>query len=133
MSKQFLNPPTLNPTNGFTHAVTSVGGKTIHVSGQVSVNEKAEVIGKGDMRAQTERVFENLKACLAAAGATFDDVVKITYFVVGLKAEHVPIIREIRAKHLNMTNPPASSLVGVAALVVPDWMIEIELVAVVPA
>jgi enamine deaminase RidA (YjgF/YER057c/UK114 family) len=131
MSKQFLNPPTLNPTNGFTHAVTSVGGKTIHVSGQVSVNEKAEVIGKGDMRAQTERVFENLKACLAAAGATFDDVVKITYFVVGLKPEHVPIIREIRAKHLNMTNPPASSLVGVAALVVPDWMIEIELVAVV--
>ena len=130
MSKQFLNPPTLNPTNGFTHAVTSVGGKTIHVSGQVSVNEKAEVIGKGDMRAQTERVFENLKACLAAAGATFDDVVKITYFVVGLKPEHVPIIREIRAKHLNMTNPPASSLVGVAALVVPDWLIEIEVVAV---
>ncbi|MFO0803335.1 MAG: RidA family protein [Gemmataceae bacterium] len=133
MSKQFLNPSALNPTNGFTHAVTSVGGKTIHVSGQVSVNEKAEVIGKGDMRAQTERVFENLKACLAAAGATFDDVVKITYFVVGLKPEHVPIIREVRAKHLNMTNPPASSLVGVAALVVPDWMIEIELVAVVPA
>lgn len=131
MSKQFINPPTLNPTNGFTHVVTSVGGKTIHVSGQVSVNEKAEVIGKGDMRAQTERVFENLKACLAAAGATFKDVVKITYFVVGLKAEHVPIIREIRGKHLDMTNPPASSLVGVAALVVPDWMIEIELVAVV--
>jgi enamine deaminase RidA (YjgF/YER057c/UK114 family) len=131
MSKQFINPPTLNPTNGFTHVVTSVGGKTIHVSGQVSVNEKAEVIGKGDMRAQTDRVFENLKACLAAAGATFKDVVKITYFVVGLKAEHVPIIREIRAKHLDMTNPPASSLVGVAALVVPDWMIEIELVAVV--
>lgn len=131
MSKQFINPPTLNPTNGFTHVVTSVGGKTIHVSGQVSVNEKAEVIGKGDMRAQTERVFENLKACLAAAGATFKDVVKITYFVVGLKAEHVPIIREIRGKYLDMTNPPASSLVGVAALVVPDWMIEIELVAVV--
>jgi enamine deaminase RidA (YjgF/YER057c/UK114 family) len=130
MSKQFLNPSTLNPTNGFTHVVTSTGGKTIHVSGQVSVNEKAEVIGKGDMRAQTERVFENLKACLAAAGATFDDVVKITYYVVDLKPEHVPVIRETRAKYLNKTNPPASTLVGIAALVVPDWMIEIEVVAV---
>lgn len=131
MAKQFLNPPTLNPTNGFTHVVTSAGGKTIHVSGQVSVNEKAEVVGVGDMRAQTERVFENLKACLAAAGATFDDVVKITYFVAGLKPEHVPHIREVRKKYLNAANPPASTLVGVAALVVPEWLIEIELVAVV--
>src|SRR5262249_44131983 len=132
MTKQFLNPATLNPTNGFTHVVTATSGKMIHVSGQVSVNEKAEVVGKGDMRAQTERVFENLAACLAAAGATFNDVVKITYFVVGLKPEHVPIIREIRGKYLNREKPPASTLVGVAALVVPDWLIEVELIAVVP-
>ena len=132
MTKQFINPPSLNPTNGFTHVVTSTGGKTIHVSGQVSVNEKAEVIGKGDMRAQVERVFENLKTCLAAAGATLDDVVKITYFVVDLKPEHVPHIREIRKRYLNATHPPASTLVGVAALVVPEWLIEIEVVAVVP-
>ena len=131
MQKQFLNPATLNPTNGFTHVVTATAGKTIYVSGQVSVNEKAEVVGKGDMRAQVEHVFANLNACLAAAGATFHDVVKITYFVVGLKPEHVPHIREVRAKYLSAENPPASSLVGVAALVVPDWLIEIELVAVV--
>jgi len=133
MSKQFLNPASLNPTNGFSHVVTATGGKTIYISGQVSVNEKAEVIGKGDMRAQTERTFENLKACLAAAGATFDDVVKITYYVVGLAAEHVPHIREIRKKYLSATNPPASTLVGVKALVVPDWLIEIEAIAVVNA
>ena len=131
MQKQFLNPPTLNSTNGFTHVVTATAGKTIYVSGQVSVNEKAEVVGKGDMRAQVEHVFANLNACLTAAGATFHDVVKITYFVVGLKPEHVPHIREVRAKYLSAENPPASSLVGVAALVVPDWLIEIELVAVV--
>lgn len=131
MSKQFLNPPTLNPTNGFTHVVTAPPGKTIYVSGQVSVNEKAEVVGKGDFRAQVEHTFQNLKACLAAAGATFDDVVKITYFVVDLKPEHVPVVREVRKKHLNAANPPASTLVGVAALVVPEWLIEIEVVAVV--
>lgn len=131
MPKQFFNPPALNPANGYTHAVAATGSKTIYVSGQVSVNEKAEVVGKGDFRAQVERVFENLKTALAAAGATFADVVKVTYFVVGLKSEHVPVVREIRAKYLNPANPPASSLVGVEALVVPDWLVEIEVVAVV--
>jgi enamine deaminase RidA (YjgF/YER057c/UK114 family) len=129
--KQFFNPPALNPPNGFTHVVAATGAKTIHVSGQVSVNEKGEVVGKGDFRAQVERTFENLKAALAAAGATFKDVVKVTYFVVGLKPEHVPVVRETRAKYLDAQNPPASTLVGVAALVVPEWLIEIEVVAVV--
>jgi enamine deaminase RidA (YjgF/YER057c/UK114 family) len=131
MPKQFLNPPALNTPNGFTHVVTATGNKTIYVSGQVSVNEKAEVVGKGDFRAQVEHTFENLKAALAVAGATFKDVVKVTYFVVGLKSEHVPVVRETRSKYLDATNPPASTLVGVAALVVPDWLIEIEVVAVV--
>ncbi len=131
MSKEFFNPLALNPANGFSHVVTATGGKTIYVSGQVSVNERAEVVGKGDMRAQVEHVFQNLKVALAAAGATFDDVVKVTYFVVDLKPEHVPHIREVRRKYLNATNPPASTLVGVAALVVPEWLIEIEVVAVV--
>ena len=131
MSKQYISPPTLNPTNGFSHVVTATGGKTIYVSGQVSVNEKAEVVGKGDFRAQVEHTFENLKAALAAAGATFKDVVKVTYFVVDLKPELVPHVREVRRKYLDPDNPPASTLVGVAALVVPDWLIEIEVIAVV--
>jgi enamine deaminase RidA (YjgF/YER057c/UK114 family) len=129
--KQFINPPALNPTNGFTHVVTAPAGKTVYVSGQVSVNEKAEVVGKGDFRAQVEHTFVNLKAALTAAGATFDDVVKVTYFVVGLKPELVPHIREVRRKYLNAASPPASTLVGVEALVVPDWLIEIEVIAVV--
>jgi enamine deaminase RidA (YjgF/YER057c/UK114 family) len=131
VQKQFLNPPALNPTNGFSHVVAATGGKTIYVSGQVSVNEKAEVVGKGDFRAQVERTFENLNTALTAAGATFRDVVKVTYFVVDLKPDLVPHIREVRRKYLDAANPPASSLVGVAALVVPEWLIEIELVAVV--
>lgn len=131
MPKQFINPPALNPTSGFTHVVTATGGKTVYVSGQVSVNEKGEVVGKGDFRAQVERTFENLKAALAAAGATFADVVKVTYFVVGLKPEYVPVVREVRGRYLDPDHPPASTLVGVAALVVPDWLIEIELVATV--
>lgn len=131
MPKQYISPPTLNPTNGFSHAVTATGGKTIYVSGQVSVNEKAEVVGKGDFRAQVEHTFENLTAALAAAGATFKDVIKVTYFVVGLTPELVAHVREVRRKYLDPDHPPASTLVGVAALVVPDWLIEIEVIAVV--
>lgn len=131
MPKEFINPPALNPTNGFTHVVAATGGKLIHVSGQVSVDEKAEVVGRGDFRAQVERTFENLNTALAAAGATFRDVVKITYFVVNLTPDLVPVVREVRRKYLDPDRPPASSLVGVAALVVPDWLIEIEVTAVV--
>jgi enamine deaminase RidA (YjgF/YER057c/UK114 family) len=133
MPKQFLNPPGLNPTNGFSHVVTAAGGTTVYVSGQVSVNARGEVVGTGDFRAQVVHTFENLKTCLAAAGATFRDVVKITYFVVGLKPEHVPVVREVRRQYLDADRPPASTLVGVAALVVPEWLIEVEAVAVVGA
>ena len=77
------------------------------------------------------QTFENLKNGLAAAGATFKDVVKSSMFVVGLTPEHVPIIREVRGRYFDAQNPPASTLVGVEKLVHPDWLIEIELVAVV--
>jgi enamine deaminase RidA (YjgF/YER057c/UK114 family) len=131
MTLQFLNPPELCPTVGWTHVVASTGGKTIYISGLVSNNNKSEVVGVGDMKAQVVQTFENLKAALTAASATFKDVVKSNLYVVGLKPEHVPIIREVRARYFDQTNPPCSTLVGVEKLVHPDWLIEIELIAVV--
>ena len=132
MPTHFLNPPGLAPTNGWTHVVTSTGGKTIYVSGQVSVDERGQVVGKGDLKAQTEQAFANLAVALKAAGASFRDVVKMNLYVVGLQPELVPLIREVRARHVNGESPPASTLVGVSALVGADWLIEIEVVAVVP-
>ena len=132
MQTQFLNPSALCSTFGWTHVVSVTGGKTIYVSGQVSVNERGEVVGKGDLSAQTVQVFENIKQALAAAGATFRDVLKSNLYVVGLKPEHVAMIREVRSRYFDATHPPASTLVGVAALVGADWLIEIEVVAVIP-
>jgi enamine deaminase RidA (YjgF/YER057c/UK114 family) len=129
MPTQFLNPPTLCPTFGWTHVVTASGGKTVYVSGQVSVDAKGEVVGRGDLRKQTQQAFENIKHGLAAVGATFKDVVKTNLYVVGLKPEHVPIIREVRRGYVSAEHPPASTLVGVSALVGADWLIEIEAVA----
>jgi len=98
---------------------------------KTSVNENGEVVGKGDIRAQTEQPFRNLQIALASAGATFRDVVKLSFFVVGLKPEYVPVIREIRSRYLAADQPPATTLVGVSALVGVDWLIEIEATAVV--
>lgn len=131
MPNDFLNPPGLCPTFGWTHVVATTGGKTIHVSGQVSVNERGEVVSKGDLRGQTQQTFENLKTALAAVGASFDDVVKMNLYVVGLRPDQVPMIRELRSRYVSANRPPASTLVGVQALVNADWLIEIEVTAVV--
>jgi enamine deaminase RidA (YjgF/YER057c/UK114 family) len=83
------------------------------------------------LRAQTTRAFENMRIALEAAGATFKDVVMSRIFVVGFKPEMIGTVREVRAKYFGIENPPASTLVGVQALVGPDWLIEIEATAVV--
>ncbi len=132
MAIDFLNPAGLCPTFGWTHVVTQTGGKTIYISGQVAVNERGEVVGKGDLKAQTEQAFENIRLALVGVGATFRDVVKTNLYVVNLRQEHVPIIREVRARYIWAEHPPASTLVGISALVGPDWLIEIEAVAVLP-
>lgn len=132
MKNEFINPKELCPTFGWTHVVTTTGGKTVYISGQVSVNERGEVVGKGDLKAQTRQTFENIKKALVSVGATFKDVVKTNLYVVGFKPEQIGVLREVRAEYVSKENPPASTLVGVSALVGPDWLIEIEAVAVIP-
>jgi len=133
MPTQFLNPLQLGKTHGWTHVVTTTGGKTIHISGQTAVDASGQVVGKGDLKQQTEQTFKNLHIALAAAGATWADVVVTRLYVVNLKPEHVPLIREVRGRYVSPDNPPASTLVGVQALVGPDWLIEIEATAVIEA
>ena len=107
------------------------GGRTIYVSGQVAMDASDAVVGQNDFRAQAKQVFENLKTVLAASGATLDDVVKFTYYVVGHDAEKLRLIREVRDEYLKPANRPASTLVGVQALFRPEFMLEVEAVAVV--
>lgn len=131
VKKTFINPDGVSKSPYYTHAIAVEGGKTIHISGQVALDAKGQIVGKGDLRAQTVQAFENLKLVLQAAGASFGDIVKINAYVVNLKPEGVAAIREVRTKYLPATNPPASTLVGVQALYREDVLIEIEAVAVV--
>ena len=128
---QFLNPKGLSKPMGYTQVVVAQTGKLVYVSGQVPLNAKGEVVGKGDFRAQVTQVMENLNTALAAAGATMKDVVKANYYVVNLKPEQVAVIREVRGKYFSAEHPPAGTLVGVTALVQEGYMIEIEAVAAV--
>jgi enamine deaminase RidA (YjgF/YER057c/UK114 family) len=128
---QFLKPPGLAPAHGYTHAVVTKPGKLIFLSGQVANDPSGQLVGKGDLKTQTEQVFGNLKTALTAAGATFDDVVKITWYVKGYKPEDLPVLRGVRDKYVNTSAPPASTLVGVASLFQEDYLIEVDAIAVV--
>ncbi|MEE1783592.1 RidA family protein [Streptomyces sp. SP17BM10] len=121
-------PPGVAPGTGYTQVVTGTG-RLVQVSGQVAFDEHRNLVGVGDPKAQARQVFENLRRCLAAAGAGFDDVVKFTIFVTDIG--YLPAIREARDEHVNTANPPASSAVQVAALFMPEVLIEIEAFALV--
>ena len=130
MKFEFLSPPTLNPTNGWTHVITATGGKTIYVSGQTSVNERGELVGKGDLKAQVVQTFENLKHALTSAGATFKDVVKINNYLTDMS--HIGIFREVRDEFVHTASPPASTTVAISQLARPGALFEVEAIAVLP-
>jgi 2-iminobutanoate/2-iminopropanoate deaminase len=128
------NPDGVAPpaANGYSHAVRVPLGDTtlLVVSGQLPLDADGQLVGAGDLRAQTGQVFENLRTILEANGATFADVVRIGTYVTDLT--DLAAVREVRRDYLR-PEPPASTLVQVVALVLPDAMIEVDLEAVIPA
>lgn len=124
-----LNPPGLSTPTGYTHVVIPQGGRQVFIAGQVAADKSGAVVGKGDFKAQTQQVFENLKTAVEAAGGKMSDVAKINVYVTDLS--QISAMREIR-QHYFTGNPPASTLVQVVSLARPDYMIEIEAIVAVP-
>jgi 2-iminobutanoate/2-iminopropanoate deaminase len=127
------NPETVAaPIGTYSQAVRVETGDAvwISISGQIAIDMEGNLVGPGDMRAQTRQVFENLNAILEAHGATFADVVKIGTYLTRL--DDLAGMREVRGEYFT-AEPPASTSVQVVALVVPDAMIEVDLLAVVAA
>ncbi|ALO11960.1 Putative translation initiation inhibitor [Streptomyces venezuelae] len=122
-------PDGLAPSPQYSHVVWGTG-RFIAISGQCALDASGAVVGEGDAVAQAHQVFANLERCLAAAGAGFGDVVKLTYFVTDVA--HLPAVRDARDAYFAGAPLPASSAVQVSALVRPELLLEIEAFALVP-
>ena len=123
-----LNPPALSTPTGYTHVVVPQRGRLVFIAGQVSADKSGAVVGKGDFRAQSKQVFENLKAAVEAAGGTLADVAKINVYATDLS--QLAAMREVRQQYFT-GNPPASTLIQVVALARPEYLLEIEAVLVI--
>jgi len=127
---QLLNPPALSKPVGYSHVAVVPAGTFIYISGQISLDQAGNLVGKADFKAQVEQVFKNLKAALEAAGASFEDVFKMNSYFLDLS--NLAAYRDVRNRYVNMQSPPASTAVQVSQLVHPDFLIEIEAIAVLP-
>ena len=129
MAKNILQSAKLAASAGImSHGVEVTAGKMVFVSGQVARDLDGNVVGVGDIYAQTRQVLHNMQAVLEESEATMDDVVKVTVFVTNLE-EHLVASHEVRSEFFK-NGYPASSLVEVSRLVHKDFLIEIEAIAV---
>jgi enamine deaminase RidA (YjgF/YER057c/UK114 family) len=134
-SKPFhiFNPDTmLKPTAGYSQVAEVTGGKLVYIAGQVALDRSGNLVGKDDFRAQVQQIFENLKSAVEAAGGDTHSIIKLNYFCSeSVDPAQISSVREIRDKYVDTTNPPTSTFVVVKRLVRPEWLIEVEAVAVV--
>jgi 2-iminobutanoate/2-iminopropanoate deaminase len=128
--REIRSPSLPAPMRGgaFSSGVEAPSGRTVYVSGQVSMDAEGNVVGEGDIKAQTEAVLEHVKTVVEEAGGGMEDIVKLTVFItdMGLYDE----IHEVRRRYFEEPFP-ASSMVEVSALIDPRLLIEIEAIAVV--
>jgi enamine deaminase RidA (YjgF/YER057c/UK114 family) len=131
-SVEHLNPEGLHKNPAYSQAVVTTGDvKTVYVGGQNAVDASGEVVGKGDIEAQAEQIFKNLEIALVGGGAKLDHVIKWNIYV--LQGQPPPPAFEVFQRVWgNRPNPPLITLLFVSGLAHPDYLMEIDAVAVVP-
>jgi enamine deaminase RidA (YjgF/YER057c/UK114 family) len=130
MTLERINPDDLPTPLGYAHVIVATGSRLVFVAGQEPEDEQGNLVGTGDLAVQARQVFANLGRALAAAGAGPEQVTKITIFVVHYWREDLPAIEAGRVA-LFGDHKPADTLVGVEALSRPEYLIEVEAVAVI--
>lgn len=131
MAKEIIQPRGISkPVGPYSQGVVTTGRKLIFISGQVAQDAQGNLVGKGDIEAQTKQVLTNLKTMVEAAGGTVADITKITVFMVEVTPSAYEVVSRLRHEFFD-GEYPASTLVGVKSLAVPEWLIEIEAWAVV--
>ena len=125
--QQYLNPNNMSQPRGYTQVVKA--GNTVYIAGQVAVAEDGGVVGKGDPSAQARQVWSNLEAAVKSVGGTLQNIIKTTTYVTNI--EYGAAVREVRTELYQSSSPPTSTLLVVAGLASPDYLMEIEAIAVV--
>jgi len=129
MQKTYLQPNNVpKPAGDYSQGLKVKGGTLVIISGQVAWDTEGKLVGPGDLKAQTHQVFKNLQNMLAAAGATFKDAIKLTIFLKN--REDFAVFKEIRAQYLMQPYPPTTLLV-VKDLAREEWLLEVEVMAMV--
>jgi enamine deaminase RidA (YjgF/YER057c/UK114 family) len=134
MQNQKLNPAALYDSvrYGFSHAALVTGGRTLYLAGQVAWDGAGELVGPGDLAAQTRQALANLRVVLAEAGATPADIVRLRTYVVNHGLEKLGIVgAEIGAFYGDAT-PAPNTFLGVQSLAMPEFLVEIDATAVIP-
>ena len=131
MSIKYLNPDGLHKNPAFSQVVTTEGNvRTVYLGGQNAASSSGEVVGKNDMRQQASQVFKNLEIALAAAGARLYNVIKWNVYVVQGQPPQ-PAFEEFHRVWGNRPNPPLVTVLFVAGLANPDYLLEIDAIAVI--
>ncbi len=133
MSVQLLDPETLPTSELYAQVAVATGTRTVFLAGQVARTADGEPVGPGDLAAQTEQAYLNVAAALEAAGGTFDDVAKVTLYVVDWGPDKMAALGEgvfRAAARLGVGVRKPVTLLSVTALGEPDLLVEVEAVAV---
>jgi len=134
MPKEYINPKELFPSlqYGFSQIVTSDGGgKMVFLSGQVGWNERQQIVGPQDLRAQTWQAFRNIEIAMKAAGGTLSDIVSMRIYIVEDKLEESHHIRDALKKFFPPERAPATTWIGVRALANEEFLVEIEAMGII--
>lgn len=129
-SFELISPVSMHRPNGYSHLARVNRGTPVFIAGQVALDTSGHLVGPGDFGAQAQQVFENLKTAVEAAGGTFANIAKLNVYVVD--RARLLEYREVRDKFIDVKNPPTSTAVQVAALFRPEFLIEVEAVAILP-
>lgn len=131
VTRQLIKHDALRQTEFYHHVSVSEGGKTVRVAGQVAFDRDRNLQGGDSLEAQTRFTFQNLKLALEAGGATLEDLVMLTFYVVGYQESHRDVLMDVMGEFLPPEQRPPSTLLGVQALAYRELLVEIDGVAVI--
>jgi enamine deaminase RidA (YjgF/YER057c/UK114 family) len=132
MPKEYINPNSLFPSlpHGFSQIVVATGKKMVFISGQTAWDEQKNIVGGDSVLEQARQAFRNVERAMEAAAGTLKDIVALRIYVVDYQAECGTAVGIALREFFSPENPPASTWIGVSALAVPEFLIEIEATAV---